>query len=418
MHRFNRLWLMLLGGLIAAGCSTGVAATSVAPTLPPTTAPTIAPTNALTATLAPATAQPASQPARKGGVADHATGPDDAFLTITMYGDFQCAPCIDVARTLAVLRERYPTDVRVVWRHFPQKANDKAKLAAQASEAASAQGKFWEMHDELFVSQPEWRDLPPDKFRAKLTDYAKLIGVPDMAAFNASLDQQTYAPLIDQAIQEALDLDFKGVPVLLFNGLPYSGRIDEYGLDGYTRLRLLEKRWYKQQPYLQIDRNKHYTATLVTEKGSIVIELYTRAAIVTVNNFVFLARSGWYDNITFHRVIPGQIAQTGDPSGTGFGTAGYNIVDENDNGLSFDREGVVAMASTRGVPNSGSCQFFITYGPLVPAIDYDKQFTIFGQVTQGMDVLRKLTPRDPFDEQRYPNPPPGDKLLRIEIAES
>ena len=93
-------------------------------------------------------------------------------------------------------------------------------------------------------------------------------------------------------------------------------------------------------------------------------------------------------------------------------------MDENDNGLSFDREGVVAMASTRGVPNSASCQFFITYGPLVPAIDYDKQFTIFGQVTQGMDVLRKLTPRDPFDEQRYPNPPPGDKLIRVDITES
>jgi cyclophilin family peptidyl-prolyl cis-trans isomerase len=76
------------------------------------------------------------------------------------------------------------------------------------------------------------------------------------------------------------------------------------------------------------------------------------------------------------------------------------------------------MASQRGVANSGSCQFFITYGPLLPAIDYDKQFTIFGQVTQGMDVLRKLTPRDPFDELRYPSPPPGDKLISVQISES
>jgi cyclophilin family peptidyl-prolyl cis-trans isomerase len=206
--------------------------------------------------------------------------------------------------------------------------------------------------------------------------------------------------------------------VLLFNGLPYSGRIDEYGLDAYTRLRLLEKRWYKQQPAMQISLEQRYTATLVTEKGSIVIDLYTRAAPVTVNNFVALARDGWYNNITFHYVAPDQIAQTGDPSGTGFGTAGYNIIDEHDNGLLFDREGVVAMASERGKPNSGSCQFFITYGPLRPAIDYDQQFTIFGQVTQGMDVLRKLTPRNPFDELRFPNPPPGDKLSRVEISES
>src|SRR5207244_4670889 len=124
-------------------------------------------------------------------------------------------------------------------------------------------------------------------------------------------------------------------------------------------------------------------------------------APVTVNNFIFLARDGWYNNITFHLVVPGQIAQTGDPSGSGFGAAGYNIIDERENGLKFDREGMVAMASQRGVANSASSQFFITYGPLRPVVDYDEQFTIFGQVTQGMDVLRKLTPRNPFDELRF-----------------
>jgi cyclophilin family peptidyl-prolyl cis-trans isomerase/protein-disulfide isomerase len=412
----RRLFLLLfLGSTLLASCST----TAATPTPTRTVAPPTQPVNVVTPPpeLSSAAQQPTQQPQR-GGVADHTLGPDNAYLTITMYGDFQCAPCIDVARSLAVLRERYPDDVRVVWRHFPQKENDKARLAAQASEAAGAQGKFWEMHDQLFVAQPEWRSLSPAQFRAKLGDYAKLIGVPDLAAFNMALDQQTYGPLIEQAVQEALALDFKGAPVLLFNGLPYSGRVDEYGLDAHTRLRLLSKRWYPHQPDLQIDKSKHYTATLVTEKGNIVIELYPMAAPVTVNNFVALARDGWYNNITFHRVIPGQLAQTGDPSGTGFGTAGYNIIDESENGLSFDREGVVAMASQRGVPNSGSCQFFITYGPLLPASDYDKQFTIFGQVTQGMDVLRKLTPRDPFDELRYPSPPPGDKLISVQISES
>ena len=88
------------------------------------------------------------------------------------------------------------------------------------------------------------------------------------------------------AFAEAPALEFKGVPVLLFNGLPYSGRIDEYGLDGHTRLRLLEKRWYKRAPAMQINLDKHYTATLNTEKGNVIIELYTRAAPVTVNNFI------------------------------------------------------------------------------------------------------------------------------------
>ncbi len=398
----RRLSLILLVGLLLGGTTraTGYSAqgTDPAQTPPPAT--------------------PSIQPTRMGGAADHRIGPDNAFLTVVMYGDFQCVPCLGVARTLEVLRSRYPDDVQEVWRHFPQKENDKARLAAQASEAASAQGKFWEMHDQLFITQGTWRTLPVDQFRALLTSYARTVGVPDLAAFDAALDQQTYAPLVDKATQEALALDFKGAPVLLFNGLPYSGRIDDYGLDSYTRLRLLEKRWYKQQPAMQISVEKQYTATLITEKGNVVIELYTRAAPVTVNNFVALARDGWYNNITFHYVVPGQIAQTGDPSGTGFGTAGYRIIDEHDNGLKFDREGVVAMASQRGVPNSGSCQFFITYGPLLPSIDYDGQFTIFGEVVHGMDVLRKLTPRNPFDELRFPNPPPGDKLLTVLISES
>src|SRR6185436_11770279 len=130
--------------------------------------------------------------------------------------------------------------------------------AVLASEAASAQGKFWEMHDQLFIQQPAWRALPIDQFRAKLTEYAKTIGIPDLARFENELNQQIYAPLIDKATQEALDLEFKGVPVLLFSGLPYSRRTDEYGLDGYTRLRLLEKRWYTHQPDFRIDVNKRY----------------------------------------------------------------------------------------------------------------------------------------------------------------
>jgi cyclophilin family peptidyl-prolyl cis-trans isomerase len=245
-----------------------------------------------------------------------------------------------------------------------------------------------------------------------------LIGVVDLAAFNAALDQKQYRAVVDKAVQEAADLGFKGAPVLLFNGLPYSGRVDEFALDGYAQLRLLGKRQYKNPPELQIDLKKHYTATLTTENGSVVIELYTQAAPVTVNNFVFLARSGWYNNITFHLVIPNQRAQTGDPSGSGFGTAGYTIIDEADNGLHFDREGVVAMASDPNSRDSGSSQFFITYGPLTPAVEYDKVYTIFGQVKSGMDVLRKLTPRNPFDQLRYPNPPPGDKLISVQISET
>jgi cyclophilin family peptidyl-prolyl cis-trans isomerase/protein-disulfide isomerase len=408
MHRL--LLILLLSSSVLISCGNKNTAAAVDSTAVPTQAPVIV-------TRPP---RPTASPENKlaGGIADHALGPESAFLTIVYYSDFQCQLCVDVARSLETIQFRYPNDVRIVWRHFPQPENDKALLAAQASEAASAQGKFWEMHDQILAHQADWRSLPIEQFRAKLSEYAKTVGLADLAAFETALNQQTYGDLVNKALQEAIALDLKGVPALLFKGQPYSGRVDEYGLDAYARLRLLEKRWYPHQPDLTIDQKKHYTATLVTEKGNIVIELYTQAAPVTVNNFVFLARDGWYDENTFHLVVPDQIAQTGDPSGSGFGTAGYNIVDEHDNGLSFDREGVVAMASQRGVENSGSSQFFITYGPLRPAVDYDKQFTIFGQVTQGMDILRQLTPRNPFDQLRFPNPLPGDKLMRVEISES
>jgi cyclophilin family peptidyl-prolyl cis-trans isomerase/protein-disulfide isomerase len=355
-------------------------------------------------------------PSDLGGASDHAAGPVDAYLTLVMYADFQCEPCVDVARTLLVLRERYAGEVRVIFRHFPQADHDKALLAAQAAEAASDQGRFWQMHDLLFAEQARWRALPPDAFRVVLVGYATQIGLPDVPRFTQTLESGRYAALVNAARQEALALGLKGVPALLFNGLPYAGFVDEYALDGYTRQRLLEKRWFAQQPALQIDLGKRYTATLVTPHGEVVIDLLTQDAPVAVNNFVFLARQGWYDGITWHLVSPGFLAQTGDPSGTGYGIAGYSIADEMDNGLGFDRPGRVAMARLPQTdrPHSTSSQFFITYAPLEPRNLYDGQYTIFGQVTSGLEVLAKLTPRDPLSSV---NPPPGDGLMRVTISE-
>jgi len=411
----------LATALLCAACAPAAAQISTAPTRTPLSASQLS-VRQLTATrlavtpliitLTPAaTATPAHPD-------DHILGPDSAFLAIVMYGDFQCAPCLDVARSVEILRERYQADVRLVWRNFPQtEQNDKALIAAQAAEAAAAQGKFWEMHDQLYTHQGEWAAMTPAQFRVKLTDYVKIVGL-DQAAFTEALDSSAVVATVQRGITDAQALQLKGAPVLLFNGQPYSGRIDLYALDDYTQLRLLEKRGYAHQPDLQIDLNKRYTAVLVTEKGSVEIELNAKAAPVTVNNFIVLARDGWYNNITFHLVMPGSLVQTGDPSGSGFGGPGYHIIDEHDNGALFDRAGQVAMASTRGEPNSGGSQFFITLAALRPEADYDKQFTIFGHVTSGLDVLQKLTTRNAFDEISYPNPLPGDKLLSVTIKES
>ncbi|HEX9013543.1 MAG TPA: peptidylprolyl isomerase [Anaerolineaceae bacterium] len=160
---------------------------------------------------------------------------------------------------------------------------------------------------------------------------------------------------------------------------------------------------------MTIDTHKQYTATLKTEKGDIVIQLYADKTPTTVNNFIFLAKQGWYDNVTFHRVLSGYIAQTGDPSATGYGTPGYFFANEIDPSLKYDSPGVVGMANA-GADSNGS-QFFITYAA-EPKLD--GKYTIFGKVIQGMDVVQKLTPRDPSQAN---NLPPGDKILSVTIEE-
>jgi cyclophilin family peptidyl-prolyl cis-trans isomerase len=159
-------------------------------------------------------------------------------------------------------------------------------------------------------------------------------------------------------------------------------------------------------PQTVIDPSKSYTATLRTANGDITIELEPNLAPVTVNSFVFLACSGFYDGLTFHRVIAGFVAQGGDPTGSGSGGPGYNVPDEFSTAL-LDR-GTLAMANT-GQPNSGGSQFFICF---TPQPQLSGGYTVFGQVTAGLDVLDKITPRDPQTATT-----PGDKIVSIMVQE-
>jgi cyclophilin family peptidyl-prolyl cis-trans isomerase len=157
-----------------------------------------------------------------------------------------------------------------------------------------------------------------------------------------------------------------------------------------------------------LDTTKSYTARFKTEKGDIVVELYADRAPRTVENFVNLARAGFYDGTTFHRVIRGFMAQGGDPTGTGTGGPGYQFGDEFHPSLRHDGPGVLSMANA-GAGTNGS-QFFITHGP-TPHLD--DRHSVFGRVTEGMDVVQALRERDPqFDRN------PGDRIDTIEITES
>jgi cyclophilin family peptidyl-prolyl cis-trans isomerase len=160
---------------------------------------------------------------------------------------------------------------------------------------------------------------------------------------------------------------------------------------------------------MQIDPSKSYDAVFTTDVGEFTVHLFADKAPVTVNNFVFLARQGYYDNTTFHRVLPGFMAQGGDPTGTGTGGPGYSFEDEFGPDLQFDRPGLLAMAN-RGPDTNGS-QFFITYAP-TPHLN--GLHSIFGEVVEGADVLANLRTRDPQADPDFP----GTTLLSVEIVET
>ncbi|MBI2865383.1 MAG: peptidylprolyl isomerase [Chloroflexi bacterium] len=157
---------------------------------------------------------------------------------------------------------------------------------------------------------------------------------------------------------------------------------------------------------MAIDANKSYFATIETEKGNIKVELFAKDAAKTVNNFVFLARNRFYDGLTFHRVIPGFMAQGGDPKGDGRGGPGYQFEDE----FSQRKHLVGTLSMANSGPNSNGSQFFITYAAQ-PQLD--GRHSVFGQVTEGMDVLQKITARDPDTNPTLT----GDVIKRITIEE-
>ena len=139
------------------------------------------------------------------------------------------------------------------------------------------------------------------------------------------------------------------------------------------------------EPEQVIDENAEYTATMQTSCGTIEMQLYAKETPITVNSFVFLAREGFFDGLTFHRVVPGFVIQGGDPAGDGTGGPGYEFENEEVDGLDFDRPGLLAMANSG--PDTNGSQFFIT---LAETPNLNEGYTLFGEVTDGMDAVDKI----------------------------
>ncbi len=172
------------------------------------------------------------------------------------------------------------------------------------------------------------------------------------------------------------------------------------------------KQW-SSPPAMSIDPTHQYTATIQTTKGDITVQLLTDDAPQTVNNFVFLAREGFYDNVPFHRIIKGFMIQTGDPTGTGTGGPGYRFNDEPVKRAY--QPGIVAMANSG--PNTNGSQFFIVQGPNASSLP--PRYTIFGQVTAGMDVVDQIanTPVRPSPQGEPSVPTEKVDIVHVSIDE-
>jgi peptidyl-prolyl cis-trans isomerase B (cyclophilin B) len=158
-----------------------------------------------------------------------------------------------------------------------------------------------------------------------------------------------------------------------------------------------EQQW-ANSPEIKVDPDKSYGAKIETERGAIELELYPGHAPKTVNNFVFLAREGFYDGVTFHRVIGDFMIQGGDPTGTGRGGPGYTFEDEVKGNPLTHEKGVISMANAG--PNTNGSQFFITHSPQ-PHLN--GKHTVFGKVVKGQEVVDAIQQ--------------GDRMDRVEISE-
>ncbi len=414
-HKF--LFLLLSLGFFLAACT----ANPITPTPSATAVPSPAATLSLP-TSAPATpaascstvnTEPTAVPASivpAAAETDYNVGPADAPVTMIEYCDFQAPICRSMAAVVSNVIHNHPKDIRFIFRPVPLIDRlDKTELAVQAVIAADGQGKFWEMYDALFQRSDEWDKLAPSDFETWLKQTAAGLGM-DAGSFSAALKSPETVTRMKSLYDAARTLGLQAVPLVIINGsVQPSFAIDYNSMEATISLLTLSSRQFKTCPPFSIDPAKQYIATLHTAKGEVVLQLFPDQAPLAVNSFVFLARQGWYNGVTFHRVIPGFIAQTGDPSGTGKGNPGYFFKDEIDPNLKFDKPGVVGMANSG--PDTNGSQFFITFAPQP---NLDGSYTVFGQVLSGMDVLEQLTPRDPVQS---PNAAPGDLLLGVDIEE-
>jgi len=342
---------------------------------------------------------------------DHVVGPEDAPITFIEYADFECPACAGLHTLRDYLTETYGDRIRFSYRHLPLVSiHDLAVVTAEATEAAAAQGKFWEMHDLLYEKQQEWSGLSEEEALDKLVEYAGELDL-DTEQFETELREQKYREEIMADYEAYQEYGQMATPTYVVNKIFYPTR--EFGgfgrLEGFIELVAMQDEMYESPPEQVIDPDKDYAATIRTTKGDISVELFADEAPTNVNSFAFLAEDGWYDGLDFFFVDHEQVALTGDPtnSGSGLPFAGYTCGDETVADRPFEEAGLVALYTP--APNQNSSSFFITYAAQP---DFTGNFTVIGRVTEGMDVAESLAERQPGADQ-----PEADAIETILIEE-
>ena len=290
---------------------------------------------------------------------DWVLGPEDAVMTLIEYADFQCPYCSRAGLTALAFQAAHPDEVRYVYRHFPLSFHEKAPMSAYAADAAGKQGFFFEAERWLYETQSEWTYLETlDEFDAWLRENIQT-ALPEL-----DLEQWT-ADYESEEVRAVVDASFDKVNATgLISGTPtffanfYQTSYDLAVLEQYIDLFKMQKSYRTVCPVMALEEGKEYRAVLHTTAGDVVIDLFEEEAPNLVSSFMALAADGFYNGNTFHNVVEGFIAQTGDPSATGVGLAGYYLEDENLNNGGFNEPGAVAMANTGEDKNSS--QFFLT----------------------------------------------------------
>ncbi len=304
---------------------------------------------------------------------------ENAEITIFEYSDFECPGCAGMYSVLQEFLDDYP-NIRLVYRHFPLDMHQHATFTAEASEAAGAQGKFWEMHNVLFDTRDEWQPLTEEDILAKLSEYAADLDL-DVERFERELENGTYEEKVQAQYDESRELGLPGTPTFIFNNVLFPSDIglSYQGLEAFLGIvNNRDELFFDAPPPVTVEEGDAYQATLSTSQGDLVVNLDAEAAPVNVNSFVFLAEESWYDGANFFFVQDDFVAVTGDPTNSTVGYPGYYCTGETD-GV-FESAGLVGM-----LPNG---QFFVTLG--AHAAQLNGQFAKIGEVVEGAEILDDL----------------------------